>query len=87
MKAHAIGAVPAATSGSTTGDRDPRQPSAEAAAQYRLVIEQSSESGRFIYKIMDRVTGEVVRQLPREQVIDLIRDGAYQSGRVINTIV
>ena len=57
---------------------------AERAARYRLVIEEGP-SGSFIYKTMDRVTGEVVKQLPREQVVGLMQTAEYSSGSVINT--
>lgn len=61
------------------------QQEADEAARYRLVIEEGPSAGSFIYKTMDRVTGEVVRQLPREQVVDLMRDQSYHSGLVIDT--
>lgn len=71
---------------STGGFKDTRtQKEADDAARYRLVIEEGPSAGSFIYKTMDRVTGEVVRQLPREQVVDLMRDNAYNSGSVIDT--
>lgn len=34
---------------------------------------------------MDRVTGEIVKQFPREQVIELMRDPGYSAGAVIDT--
>ena len=58
---------------------------AERAARYRLVIEEGPHSGSFIYKTLDRVTGEVVKQLPREQVVDLMRAVQYSAGSVIDT--
>lgn len=58
---------------------------AERAARYRLVIEEGPKKGSFIYKTLDRVTGEVVRQLPREKVVQLMEAGDYVSGRVIDT--
>jgi flagellar protein FlaG len=79
--------LPAAAAGSTAGGEfaDSRaSQDAERAARYRLVIEEGP-SGSFIYKTMDRVTGEVVKQLPREQVVDLMQTGEYSSGSVINT--
>lgn len=74
-------------SAAQSGDfRDsPASREAELAARYRLVIEEGPSPGAFIYKTMDRVTGEVVRQLPREQVVDLMRDGTYNAGSVIDT--
>ena len=58
---------------------------AEQAARYRLVIEEGPHSGSFIYKTLDRITGEVVKQLPREQVVDLMQAAQYSAGSVIDT--
>lgn len=79
--------LPAAAAGSTAGGdfHDSRaSQDAERAARYRLVIEEGP-TGSFIYKTMDRVTGEVVKQLPREQIVDLMQTAEYSSGSVINT--
>lgn len=77
---------PVGASASSGGFSDSRlQQEADEAARYRLVIEEGPSAGSFIYKTMDRVTGEVVRQLPREQVVDLMRDQSYHSGAVIDT--
>lgn len=77
---------PVGASASPGGFSDSRlQQEADEAARYRLVIEEGPSAGSFIYKTMDRVTGEVVRQLPREQVVDLMRDQSYHSGAVIDT--
>lgn len=58
---------------------------AERNARYRLVIEEGPRAGSFIYKTLDRVTGEVVKQLPRDQVVDLMQTPEYSSGSVIDT--
>ncbi|MBU1386014.1 MAG: flagellar protein FlaG [Alphaproteobacteria bacterium] len=50
-----------------------------------MVIEEGPQSGSFIYKTLDRVTGEVVKQLPLEQVVDLMQADRYRAGSVINT--
>ena len=77
---------PVGSAASSGGFSDSRmQQEADEAARYRLVIEEGPAAGSFIYKTMDRVTGEVVRQLPREQVVDLMRDQSYHSGSVIYT--
>jgi flagellar protein FlaG len=73
----------AATSGSF--DRPPGSREAEEAARYRLVIEEGPSAGSYVYKTLDRVTGEVVRQLPREQVVQLMQGSDYASGSVIDT--
>ena len=53
------------------------------AADLRLVIEEDQESGSFIYKTIDRRTGEVVLQLPRTDVLRMREDRSYSAGSVI----
>jgi len=60
---------------------------AERQARYRLVIEQGSSAGSFVYKTLDRETGEVVRQLPSEEVMQMRQRDDYGVGAVINTTV
>lgn len=60
---------------------------AERVARYRLVIEQGAAKGDFIYKILDRETGEVVKQLPREEVARLGQRFGYEAGSVIDTLI
>ena len=78
--------LPAAGS-ATGGDfRDSKAcEEAERAARYRLVIEEGPRAGSFIYKTMDRITGEVVKQLPRERVIEMMQAVEYSTGSVIDT--
>lgn len=82
-----VAIVPAAAGSNASGDfRDSRaQQEADQAARYRLVIEEGPLAGSFIYKTLDRVTGEVVKQLPREQVVEMMRAAAYSAGAVIDT--
>jgi len=51
----------------------------------RLVIEEDKASGTYIYKTIDRRTGEVVQQLPRDQVLKLRDALAYEAGAVVRT--
>ncbi|WP_296599254.1 hypothetical protein [Phenylobacterium sp.] len=51
----------------------------------RLVIEQDQASGIFIYKTINRLTGEVVQQLPRDEVLRLKDAGQYEAGSVVRT--
>ena len=60
---------------------------AEREARYRLVIEQGARIGVYIYKMLDRETGEVIRQLPREEVVRLGNQNGYAAGAVITTTV
>lgn len=52
----------------------------------RLVIEPVS-SHRYVYKVLDSNTGEVIRQLPNEHVEKMITDPAYQQGGLVKTSV
>ncbi|MFN3932904.1 MAG: hypothetical protein ACK4JY_14295 [Brevundimonas sp.] len=82
----AVAVQPAAASTASGDFHDsPFTQAAERAARYRLVIEEGPQSGSFIYKTLDRVTGEVVKQLPLEQVVDLMQADRYRAGSVINT--
>ncbi|MEN5362852.1 hypothetical protein [Brevundimonas intermedia] len=56
------------------------------AGRYRLTIEALGRN-RFVYKVLDRVTGEVIRQLPREDVEKLSGDPTYRGGKVVDTAV
>lgn len=55
------------------------------AGRYRLVIEEGPRAGSFVYKTMDRLTGEVIRQFPREQVVEMQANPDYGAGAVIDT--
>lgn len=50
----------------------------------RLVIEQDGNSGEYIYKTVDRRTGETLNQFPREQILKLRLAEAYHSGDVFD---
>ena len=53
--------------------------------RYRLTIEEGPNG--FVYKTLDRVTGEVIRQLPREDVVKMRHSPAYGPGELIRTKV
>jgi flagellar protein FlaG len=54
-------------------------------SQFRLIIEEDQGSGAFVYKTLDRNTGEVVLQFPREEMLKLKDQAGYQAGAVIRT--
>jgi flagellar protein FlaG len=54
-------------------------------ADLRLVIEEDQVCGTYVYKTINRRTGEVVQQLPREEVMRLRDAVAYAAGDVIRT--
>ena len=84
----AVAAVKAETplqSGADHGSGSRNAEDAERQARYRLVIEQGPRAGSFVYKTLDRETGEIVRQMPSEEVLKLRERDDYGVGAVINT--
>lgn len=61
-----------------------KAPAAPAAStpNLRLVIEEDQATGDFIYKTLDRSTGEVILQLPRKEVLKSVLSGGYSAGDV-----
>ncbi len=70
--------APAVNRGETSGKGAPDQ------VDMRLVIEMDQASGSYVYKTINRVTGEVVSQLPRAEVLRLKSEGAA-AGAIIRT--
>jgi flagellar protein FlaG len=61
----------------------------EATPEYnlRLTVDKDPDSGDWVYKALDRYTGEVVRQFPRQEILDLKASRNYQAGTIIKTDV
>jgi uncharacterized FlaG/YvyC family protein len=57
------------------------------AAEQRLVIREGIEQGVFVYTVLDRVSGKVMVQLPREEVAQLASRPDYTAGQVVDTKV
>jgi flagellar protein FlaG len=81
----ATSVAPVAASNDVAFKPSPAAQEAERSARYRLVIEEGPSAGTFVYKTLDRVTGEVVRQLPRESVVEMLKGDGYSAGAVIDT--
>jgi flagellar protein FlaG len=62
--------------------RTPAKGQGPAAPSVRLIIEEDGETGDFIYKTLDRSTGEVILQLPRKEVMKSVATGEYSAGDV-----
>lgn len=50
----------------------------------RLIIEPT-DGHRFIYKVLDGETGEIIRQFPREDVLRMSERPDYDPGQVFAT--
>jgi flagellar protein FlaG len=87
MSNHVAGVSPVAFSGfgsfqDPNPNPSPPQPT-PAVERYRLLIEKGEKG--FIYKTLDRTTGEVIRQYPSEEMVRLSQSPAYGPGDVIVT--
>lgn len=55
----------------------------EEAVDLRLVIEIDEGSGSYVYKTINRMTGEVVAQVPREDLLRMRDQSSYEAGDLI----
>ena len=84
---------PASVVGDSSGAASTPPPSTASpptppdTADLRLVIEDDQAAGCFVYKTVDWRTGEVVQQIPREQILRMREETAYLAGDVIKTKV
>jgi flagellar protein FlaG len=53
----------------------------------RLVIEDDQQAGCFVYKTVNWITGNVVQQFPREQILKMREADTYSAGDVIKSQV
>ncbi len=63
--------------------RQPVSP-AQDQADLRLVIEEGQAAGSYVYKTINRVTGDVVAEYPRETLLQLRDKADYEVGAVIS---
>jgi flagellar protein FlaG len=49
-------------------------------ADLRLIIEESGDPGHYVYTIVDRRSGRIVSQLPRDDVLKLGEQKTYEAG-------
>jgi flagellar protein FlaG len=49
------------------------------------VIERDKDNAFYVYRLVDRSTGKVVVELPRDQVSDLATSPSYEAGAVVST--
>ena len=92
-KVAAFAATPDPTFGQKTAPQ--QRPDAGSAASsvapgpdqvdVRLVIEEDKATNSYVYKTVNRLTGEVIQQLPREQVLQLREQLDYEAGNVVRT--
>jgi len=73
------------SAGSPTGGAAKGPPVSSEPVDLRLIIEEDQASGSYVYKTVNRRTGEVVLQLPRAEVLRMREETDYAAGSVIRT--
>ncbi len=53
--------------------------------ELRLTVDKDPETGTWVYKAINRYTGEIVKQLPAQSVMEMQKSQQYQAGSVIST--
>lgn len=59
-------------------------PAGQSGDNGRLVIEEDQETGKFVYRIIDRTTGEVIKQFPREEVLRMQQSVNAVRGAILD---
>ncbi|MFI4973842.1 MAG: hypothetical protein ACHP84_04795 [Caulobacterales bacterium] len=62
------------------------QNAAPAARNLALVIEDNKAAGEYVYKTVDRSTGEVVSQWPSKQLVQLRESSNYAPGALVKQL-
>jgi len=63
----------------------PSAPLPLSQSNTHLVIEKDEITGGFVYKSIDRETGEVIKQYPREEVLRAIAIASDAEGLILDT--
>ena len=56
----------------------------EAQADLRLVIEEDKAAASYVYLTVDPVTGKVISQVPREELLKMREASGYQPGSIVD---
>jgi flagellar protein FlaG len=90
-KVATVAATPDPTYGQTPQVHRPdtgasaRASATQDPADLRLIIEEDEASGSYVYKTVNRLTGEVLMQFPRDDVLKMHERVDYEAGAVIRT--
>jgi flagellar protein FlaG len=69
----------------TTGASQAPPTQLDAQADLRLVIEEDKASGSYVYKTVNPITGKVVSQMPREQLLKMREASDYTPGSIVDS--
>jgi uncharacterized FlaG/YvyC family protein len=69
----------------TQASSDSQGSALQATNDIRLIIEKAAHSPEYVYKLVNATTGDVIVELPREQVVKAAESPNYTSGSVVDT--
>ena len=61
-------------------------PAAKPQPNARLTIEENADGWGYVYKLVDRFTGKIISQAPREQIADLAANETYSAEQVLRSL-
>jgi flagellar protein FlaG len=64
----------------------PTQSAGSGSPDLGLMIEDDKAAGEYVYKTIDRRTGDVVSQWPTEQVLRLREASNYSPGKLVQQV-
>ena len=76
-----VAQTPAPSSDASQGPPEP----IDTQADLRLVIEDDKAAGSYVYITVDPVTGKVVSQVPREELLRMREAAGYKPGSIVST--
>ena len=76
--------TPAPAAPGTSNAPSPAKP-LDVQPDLRLVIEDDKAAGSYVYKTINPITGEVVSQIPREELLRMRQAPDYKPGSVISS--
>jgi flagellar protein FlaG len=57
----------------------------DAQADLRLVIEDDKAAGSYVYKTINPITGKVISQIPREELLKMREAPDYKPGAIVDS--
>lgn len=84
VAAYTVPGQPAGGHDVSGGTEKPAVAAGPQPGDLRLVIEQDPSTGTYVYKTVDRRTGDVLQQFPREDVLRFKQAEHYDPGEVFD---
>jgi flagellar protein FlaG len=74
-----------ATTPAAPGTSQAPSTQSDAQADLRLVIEDDKAAGSYVYKTINPITGKVISQIPREELLKMREAPDYKPGTIVDS--